>query len=81
MSDLHVTPRQFIFRYHSVEHWLDTFRSFYGPTLKTFAALDAAGQAALESDLLVQARQHNTSGIAVLRLPSDYLEVVAVKAA
>ena len=38
----------FVFRYRSPEHWLDVFRTYYGPMLKAFAALDAtsAGGAA-----------------------------------
>jgi ubiquinone/menaquinone biosynthesis C-methylase UbiE len=33
--------RNFVFRYRSPEHWLDVFKTYYGPLLKTFAALDA----------------------------------------
>jgi len=32
--------RNFNFRYRSPEHFLDVFRSYYGPMLKAFAALD-----------------------------------------
>lgn len=42
------TVRHFAFRYRSPEHFVDVFRSYYGPTHKAFAALDADGQAALE---------------------------------
>jgi SAM-dependent methyltransferase len=72
-------PRHFMFRYRSAEDWLDTFRTFYGPTFKAFAALDAAGQAAFERDLLTLARAHNMSSTA-LRIPSEYLEIVVTKA-
>ena len=75
-----VDRRQFVFRYRSAEHWLDTFRMYYGPTLKAFAAADDAARAALERDLLALAREHNTSISGTLRIPSDYLEVVAAKA-
>ncbi len=34
----------FVFRYRSPEHWLDIFKTYYGPLLKTFAALDAPAQ-------------------------------------
>ncbi len=78
LGALLTTPRQFVFRYRSPEHWLDIFRTFYGPTHKAFAGLDADGQAALERDLLTLARQHNTSTVATLRVPSDYLEIVAL---
>jgi SAM-dependent methyltransferase len=73
--------RQFVFRYRSAQDWLDTFRTFYGPTLKAFAALDAASGAALERELLALADEHNTSSTGALRIPSEYLEVVAVKKA
>jgi SAM-dependent methyltransferase len=77
---LEVQRRNFVFRYRSAEHWLDTFRTYYGPTYKAFAALDAAGQAAFEHDLLALANEHNTTPTGGLRIPSEYLEVVAVKA-
>ena len=70
---------QFVFRYRSAEHWLDTFRMYYGPTLKAFSAVDDADRAALERDLLALANECNTSSTGTLRIPSEYLEVVAVK--
>lgn len=69
--------REFVFRYRSAEDWLDTFRDYYGPTHKAFAALDDADSRALELDLLALAREHDTSGGRGLRIPSTYLEVVA----
>src|SRR5690242_15054019 len=32
-------PRMFAFRYRSPEHWLEVFRTYYGPVLRAFAAL------------------------------------------
>ena len=72
-------PREFVFRYRSAEHWLDTFRTWYGPTLKAFAALDAAGQAALEADLMALVALFNRSGDATIVAPSVYLEIVVTK--
>ena len=69
-----------MFRYRSAEHWLDTFRTYYGPTHKAFGALDDAGQTAFASELLALANEHNTSTDGTLRIPSEYLEIVAVKA-
>jgi SAM-dependent methyltransferase len=80
VQSLAVTRRQYVFRYRSAEDWLETFRTYYGPTLKAFSALDDAAQAALEWDLLALANEYNTSITGTLRIPSDYLEVVAVKA-
>ena len=41
----------FVFRYRSAEHFLDVFRTYYGPMLKAFEALDDAGRDALAADL------------------------------
>jgi SAM-dependent methyltransferase len=75
-----VTRRDFVFRYRSAEHWLDAFRTYYGPTYKAFASLDDDGQRAFAQDLLNLANEHNTASDGSLRVPSEYLEVVAIKA-
>jgi SAM-dependent methyltransferase len=71
-----VRTAQFVFRYRSAQDWLDTFRTYYGPTLKAFAALDEPQCAALEHELLALALAHNTATNGTLRVPSDYLEIV-----
>jgi len=77
---LEVQRRQFVFRYRSAQHWLDTFRDYYGPTYKAFRALDEDAQTALRRDLVALANAQNTSKTGAFRVPSDYVEVVAVKA-
>jgi uncharacterized protein (TIGR03086 family) len=70
-------PRQFVFRYRSAQAWLDTFRTYYGPTLKAFASIDDADtRSVFESDLLALADTSNTATDGSLRIPSEYLEVV-----
>jgi ubiquinone/menaquinone biosynthesis C-methylase UbiE len=68
--------RNFVFRYRSPEHWLDVFKTYYGPVLKTFAALEPAAQAALERDLIALIGRFNRSGDGSMVVPSGYLEVV-----
>lgn len=80
VASLAAHRRQFVFRYRSAEDWLETFRTYYGPTLKAFSAVDGAARVGLERDLLALAKEWNTSLTGTLRVPSDYLEVVAVKA-
>ena len=75
-ADIRTTPRDFTFRYRSPEHWLEVFRTWYGPTLKAFAALPPAGQAALEDDILALLAEFNVSGDTTLVAPAEYLEVV-----
>jgi ubiquinone/menaquinone biosynthesis C-methylase UbiE len=69
----------FNFRYASAQHWLQVFRDFYGPMHKAFAALDPAGQQALEKDILALLGRFNTAGDASMVLPAEYLEVVVTK--
>jgi ubiquinone/menaquinone biosynthesis C-methylase UbiE len=72
-------PRMFAFRYHSPQHWLDVFKTFYGPMFKAFAALDAKGQAALTDDLLTLVGEFNRAGPGAMVVRSEYLEVVITK--
>jgi ubiquinone/menaquinone biosynthesis C-methylase UbiE len=78
-SSIRIEPRHFNFRYRSAEHWLDVFKTYYGPVLKTFAALPEATQSALRGDLLALAGQFNRSGDASLVVPGEYLEIVITK--
>ena len=71
--------RDFVFRYRSPAHWLEVFRTYYGPTHKAFGALDAAKQAELAGDVTALMARFNRSGDATLVLPSEYLEVVITK--
>lgn len=75
---IETTERTFVFRYRSPEHWLEVFRTYYGPLLKTFALLDPAAQLALERDLLSLIRRFNRSADSTMVVPSEYLEVVIV---
>ena len=45
------SKRIFNFRYKSPSHWLEIFKTYYGPTHRAFASLDATKQAALEADI------------------------------
>ena len=71
--------KDFMFRYRSAQHWLDVFRTWYGPVLKAFAALDPVGQARLEADLLALINRLNRSGDGTMVVPGSYLEVVITK--
>ena len=73
---IRTTTREFAFRYRSPAHWIEVFRTYYGPVTKTFDALDAEKQAAFTRDLLALMARDNRSGDGTLVLPSEYLEVV-----
>jgi ubiquinone/menaquinone biosynthesis C-methylase UbiE len=78
---VNATKQVFNFRYQSAAGWLELFRTFYGPTNRAFAALDADGQRALEAEILALLGQMNRGGERTLIVPSDYLEVVITKPA
>jgi SAM-dependent methyltransferase len=78
-SAIGIEPRAFVFRYRSSMHFLDVFRTYYGPVLKAFATLGAGAQTALERDILALVGQFNRSGDGTMVVPSDYLEIVIVR--
>jgi ubiquinone/menaquinone biosynthesis C-methylase UbiE len=77
---IRTTQREFTFRYRSPAHWIEVFRTYYGPMHKAFGALDAERQAAFTQDLLALMQGRNRSGDHTLVLPSEYLEVVIERA-
>jgi SAM-dependent methyltransferase len=74
-----INDRAFVFRYRSPDHFVDFFRTYYGPVHKAFLALDTAGQAALASDVRNLVARFNTATDGTMRVPSDYAEVIVTK--
>src|SRR6266403_599972 len=68
--------RLFNFRYRSSAHFLDVFKTYYGPVLKAFAALAPAKQEELHNDLHALIVRMNRADNGSLVVPSEYLEVV-----
>lgn len=79
VSELRIEKKYLTFRFHSSEHWLDFFKAYFGPTIKTYEALDETGQEEMTQDLFDVLTRHNKSGDQTLAAPAEYLEVVAVK--
>jgi ubiquinone/menaquinone biosynthesis C-methylase UbiE len=73
------TLRDFAFRYRSPEHFVQVFRTFYGPVYKAFAALDPDGREALERDMLALLRSADRGGPDGLVVPAQYLETVITR--
>lgn len=76
---LEVTKRHFVFRYRSPEHWLEVFRTTFGPVLKAYEVLDQPGRERLSRDLLDVIAKFNVAGDGTMVAPAEYLEVVAMK--
>lgn len=74
-----ITPRVFTFRYRSAQHFIDVFRTWYGPVHKAFAALSDDKAAELERDLLELLNGMNRAGAASLVVPGDYVEIVITR--
>ena len=72
-------PRNFVFRYRSPDHFMEVFKTYYGPVLKAFAALAPDAQSALERDLRALIGQFNRSSDHTLVVPSEYLEIVITR--
>jgi ubiquinone/menaquinone biosynthesis C-methylase UbiE len=78
-SSIETVERSFVFRYRSPEHWLEIFKTYYGPVLKTFAALEAGAQADLQRDLVALIGRFNRSEDGTMVVPSKYIEVVIAR--
>jgi SAM-dependent methyltransferase len=76
LESIAIERKNFVFRYHNAAHWLEVFRTFYGPMHKAFGALDAEKQEALAADLIALAEKFNRATDGTLVAPSEYLEVV-----
>ncbi len=82
VADLQFTRREINFYFpFPPAAVVQCFRSYYGPTYKAFGSLDAEGQAALEEELTAHWAAPNKATNGETRLTSEYLEVLATKAA
>ena len=76
-----MTPRVFNFRYRSAAHFVEVFRTWYGPVHKAFAALPMDQATTLERELCDLLNSLNRGGVGSLIVPSEYLEIVITKRA
>jgi hypothetical protein len=74
------TTRHFAFRYRSAAHFIDVFRTWYGPVNKAFSAQTPENADALAAELADLLNGMNSAGPGSLVVPSEYLEVVVTRA-
>ncbi len=79
IEDLRTVRRSFVFRYRSVEHYLQMLQTHLGPTRESFRSLDEEGKESLTGELADLVNRFNRSGDETMVVPSDYLEVVAIR--
>jgi SAM-dependent methyltransferase len=79
VKSLTLTRRLITFEYpFGPEETVNQFRLWYGPTLRSFAALDEPNRSALRRDLERLWTDHNRATDGTTRVQSEYLEVLAV---
>lgn len=66
--------------FRSVDHYMDFFRTYFGPIKSAFDRVGPDGEAALEADLRSQLERANTAGNGALVLEPEYLQVIATRA-
>jgi ubiquinone/menaquinone biosynthesis C-methylase UbiE len=82
ISDLRAERKKSRQTFRSVDHWLEFFRSFFGPIKVAFERVGPEGEAALEADLRGFLEAGNKAADRdVLVLEPEYLEIVATRAA
>ena len=78
ISELRTTRRTVMQRFRSSEHWIEVFRTWFGPIKMAFARVGPDGEEALAANLRDLHERYNVDD-RTLVLPSDYLEIVATK--
>lgn len=74
--------RKAVFRFASAKDNVDFFRTYYGPTLKTFEALSVADRSSLEREMIELNHKFDLNGGqgGPIAISADYLETVIVRA-
>lgn len=74
-----LTNREYVFRYHSPEHFSEWFRQYYGPITRLAGTLSGQDLDRFSDDLAEVARQFNRADDGTVAAPSEYLEAVGVR--
>jgi len=80
VSDLRIQRLSSRQTFRSVEHWMDFFRTYFGPTKVAFERVGTEGEEALAADLCAYLEKGNTAGDRTLVLEPEYLQVIATRA-
>ena len=74
-----LTTREFVFRYHSPEHFSQWFREYYGPITRLAGTLSGSDLERFAEELADVARQFNRADDGTCVAGSEYLEAVGVR--
>lgn len=76
LASLEMVPRHVVLRYRSAEHWLEFFRTSFGPIGAIYEALPPDRREAFGRDLMDLVQAANRSGDETLVADVDYVEVL-----
>ncbi|MFN8163018.1 MAG: methyltransferase domain-containing protein [Solirubrobacterales bacterium] len=80
ISDLRIERRRSRQPFRSVDHYLEFFRTYFGPIKMAFERVGPEGEEALANDLRQFLEENNTAGERALVFEPEYLQVVATRA-
>lgn len=80
VSDLRVERRASRQPFRSADHFLEFFRTYFGPVKVAFERVGPEGEEALEADLRAYLDEYNKDGEGTLVLEPEYLQVVGTRA-
>jgi len=80
ISDLRVERRASRQAFRSADHFLDFFRTYFGPTKVAYERVGPEGEESLTADMLQYLEEANTAGDRALVLKPEYLQVIATRA-
>ncbi|ADB33290.1 Methyltransferase type 11 [Kribbella flavida DSM 17836] len=74
-----LNKREYVFRYHSPEHFSEWFRQFYGPITKLAGSLSEQDRATFAAELADVPRSFNQADDGTVAARAEYLEAVGVR--
>lgn len=80
ISDLRLQVRPARQAFRSVDHYIDFFRTYFGPTKVAYERAGPDGEAALDADLRALLEEENVAGDRALVIEPEYLQAVATRA-
>jgi ubiquinone/menaquinone biosynthesis C-methylase UbiE len=80
ISDLRIESRISRQPFRSVDHYIEFFRTYFGPTQMAYERVGPEGEQALTDDLRAFLEAENTAGDRALVLEAEYLEAIATRA-
>lgn len=65
--------------YRSIDHALDLFQTYFGPTIRAFGMVGEDGAEALRADLAAVFEKHNQADDGTVAMRTDYMQTVALR--